>query len=129
MNNYTFMGYSVITESSLGYDDLLVIQGVLLILTTPKRSIPMRPNFGTDLKYLLFEPLGSVDDNYLNELSKTYVVDALKYERRATVVSTSTTFDHKSSTITLKIQIRINLSGAIASIIYPLSDAPIKETK
>ena len=127
MNQYNFLGYSVLSSSMIGVDDQLVIQSLIVLLTTPKKSLPFRPNFGSNLKYLLFEPIG-VNEEYVKTLASEYVKDAIAYERRVTLSGIEVKLDRDHNTIYVLITVRINLSGAEVSVLYPISDAPIPET-
>lgn len=127
MNQYNFLGYSVLSSSMIGVDDQLVIQSLIVLLTTPKKSLPFRPNFGSNLKYLLFEPIG-VNEEYAKTLASEYVKDAIAYERRVTLSGVEVKLDRDHNTIYVLITVRINLSGAEVSVLYPISDAPIPET-
>ena len=126
-NRYNFLGYSVLSESLMSIDDQLVIQSLIVLLTTPKKSLPLRPNFGSNLRYLLFEPIGSVNESYLRTIANEYVRESIKYERRVSLSNVIVKIDQDRNTVNVIVTVRINLSGAEVSVLYPISDAPISE--
>jgi len=66
-------------------DDMAVIATSLVnILSTPKRSMPYDPNIGSEVPYLLFEPL---DDITVQQIAYHAARDLADQEPRASVVS------------------------------------------
>lgn len=122
---YYMLGYDILTNRSIIADEQLVIQSVLLLLSTPKRSVPLRPNFGCDLDSLLFEPMH--DTEYLSRLAQEYLVEALAYERRVAFDSCSVKIDHDRNQLVVILRIIIKLTGAQVDIYYPLDQSPVSE--
>jgi len=80
-------------QSVLGpvQDDVAIIATSLVnILSTPKRSIPYDPDIGSELPYLLFEPL---DDITIQQIGYYARQDLADQEPRAEVVAVNVDWD------------------------------------
>lgn len=126
-SKYVILGYNVISSNEyMTHDDQLVLQSLLVLLSTPKKSLPLRPNYGSNLKMLLFEPLSN--PQYIKKLAEQYVRDAIAYERRVTLDQLQVLINYDGNSIVVLLSVIINISGARIGVYYPISESPIKET-
>lgn len=121
MPNYNFIGYNVISDTPLIELDSKIMQSVLVLLSTPRGSVPLRPDMGSRLKELLFEPINA---NYLGTLAKEFVVEALNYERRIRVKDVYYLPYPDRNAVMLGISFVIIRSNASLNFVYEINDAP-----
>jgi phage baseplate assembly protein W len=117
-------GAQVSSATSLEHEH--IHESILQILGTRPGERFMRPEFGSRLKDLIFEP----NDEVLKGLIRHYVIDAVKrWEKR--VVITDVSFDDSSQNIDrhilpVRISYRVIQSQVEGNLVYPFHREPLQ---
>lgn len=99
-------------------DDEKIRQSVLVILGTGRGERLMRPNFGSNLKSLLFAPLNASTAN----LAKFYVEEALStWEPRIVLEEVTVESNQTKGELIINIRYQIKSTREPGEIIYPFS--------
>lgn len=91
-------------------------QSILIILGTQHGERLMRPNFGSNLKRLLFAPNNSATAN----LTRFYVEESLEtWEPRIQLEDIIVTNDNKNARLLIDIRYRIKSTNEPGNLVYP----------
>lgn len=95
-----------------GLDD--IAQCIRIILTTPKRSDPHRPDFGCDAWQYIDRPVAEA----LPHLTRTAIDAIARWEKRAEVVAITPIYDPAGdgSHLTIRVQWRLAIEGAAGEV-------------
>jgi phage baseplate assembly protein W len=93
-----------------------VRQAILIILQTEPGERVMRPDFGTGLRALVFEPINTTTI----ALAKHRVEQALvQWEPRIDQVEVTVTVDPPQGRLTITVQYRVRLTNTFYNLVYP----------
>jgi uncharacterized protein len=86
----------------------LIRSSIYMILTTPIGTRPWRPEFGSELPRIVFEP----DDEILAASVKLYTVEALRrWEPRIRIVRVEVETEKQDNTLWIKLQYLVLATG------------------
>ena len=93
-----------------------VEQAIRIVLGTQYGERVMRPQFGCNLKSLVFAPNNAPTAN----LARYYVTEGLRrWEPRIDVVDVTVTNDNNNDTLRIEIRYRLKNTPDVQSMIYP----------
>ncbi len=98
----------------LANDDSLIQQSISIILSTPKGSRFMLPEFGSRLNEVLFEP----NDEVLQDMLKVFIYEAIS-EWETRVRFSNVSFTISENAVFCEIFYKVLRSNEINSFVYP----------
>jgi|GEM_PF-1773273 phage baseplate assembly protein W len=120
---YSYLGQTVVSPITLinGSATLVlgvpsVIQSILFALNTPKGSLFMRPEYGSRIHLLLFQP----NDDVLQDLGKLYIQECIR-ENEKRVAFVDSKFQRSDSNASFIITYRILSSNELGVLTYPFN--------
>lgn len=111
------MGFDAQGRIQLNSYEDHVHQSILLIVQTAQGERVMRPDFGSGLLKLAFEPLGSASAS----LAQREVTDALtRFEPRIDILSVDVTSkSSQSGALTIELRYRVRRTDTIYNMVFP----------
>ena len=93
-----------------------VVESIQIILGTQYGERLMRPQFGCNLKSLVFAPNDAATAN----LARYYVADGLaRWEPRIEVLDVTVANDVADSRLLIEVNYRLRVTGDVRSLVYP----------
>ena len=122
-SGYAYFGTSVISPITLtaGRAQLTtgtptVVQSILFALNTPKASLFMRPEYGSRLYLILFQP----NDDIVSDLGKLYIQECIRdNEKRVAYVNAK--FTRTNNGASFVITYRVLASNELGVLTYPFN--------